>query len=234
MIILLRIPVKHGLPIVDVMIYLDAVQRIVIRRRDRGCCGYSGDRRNLRQPRRIYEEILPFSKAFYRAKGEKPISNDPAAHGSAELFAIIFGLGVRRLFFKEVPRANRLVAEIQKARPVEVVGSGLGDHVNHAAHGSTAFCRPAVLQHLELLNSFVGKVLEQTADHVIFVIATIHVHIQLPAVAPIHGNVSDASLGRIETTRGTRFGHNGRQIGKCAIQERQILNLVRCDDAAKL
>src|SRR5437879_6449872 len=129
MIILLRIPVKHGLPIVDVMIYLDAVQRIVIRRRDRGCCGYSWDRRNLRQPRRIYEDILPFSKAFYRAKGEKPVSHDPAADGSAELFAIIFGLGVRRLFFKEVPRANRLVAEIQKARPVEVVASGLGDHV---------------------------------------------------------------------------------------------------------
>ena len=54
------------------------------------------------QTRRIHQHVLPLSKPFYRAEDEKPVFHDGTAYRSSEFLAVVFGLGIGRLFFKEV------------------------------------------------------------------------------------------------------------------------------------
>jgi hypothetical protein len=86
-----------------------------------------------------------------------------------------------------------------------------------------------VLQHLELLDGFVGEVLEQAADDVVLVVAAIHVDVELPPVAAVHRHVAGTGLRRVEVAGGAGLRHDDREVGERAVEQRQVRDLARRD-----
>ena len=121
--------------------------------------------------------------------------------------------------------------KLPNSEPVSVVGARLGDHVDDAADRAAALRRPAVLQHLELLDRLVGEVLDQAADDVVLVVAAVDVDVELPAVAAAHGEVADAGLGGIEVADRPRLRHDDGEAGERAVEQRQARDLARRHDA---
>src|SRR5438270_7987910 len=156
---------------------------------------------------------------------------DGADQGAAELLAVELRLEVGGLLVEEVAGAEAFVAESSEERAVELVRSRLGDDVDDRPDRAPALRRPAVLQDLELLYGLVGEVLQEAPDHVVLVVAAVHVHVELATVAAAEADVADARLGRVEVADGTRLGRDDGETGEGAVNQRQLAHLGRRDAA---
>src|SRR5438067_4705266 len=115
---------------------------------------------------------------------------------------------------------------------MKTICSRLADHVNYAANRATALCGPSMLQHLKFLNGFVGEILEEATDYIVFVVTAIYIDVNLAAVAAAESNIPNVSLCWIESADRSCLGSDDREVCKCAIQKWQILNFSGSDALA--
>lgn len=88
---------------------------------------------------------------------------------------------------------------------------------------------PAMLLDLKLLYGFVGKVLQQAADDVVFVVAAINIDVDLTSIATVERDGTDARFRRIEVPDRPRLGRDDRQVRECSVQQWKVLDLTRRD-----
>ena len=103
-------------------------------------------------------------------------------------------------------------------RAMERVRARLADHVDHRRHGMTGLRGVVVGDDVELLNAFHGEVLHQSTDNQIFVVATIHVGVDLAAITAVDADVAHAAFGRIKSLGLPDAGNQRFQAREIAIQ----------------
>ncbi len=233
-VLLQRVPVEHRLVLREPVIDLAGEEGVVIRGRNRG------HRVPPRYGRELSDRIgtdrglpLRFIEPLQRPEEEQVVATDRPAHGPAVLPALEALLGCTALL-EEVARREVLVAIRAEGRSPEGVRARLGDDVHDTTHRPAALRRPAVLQDLELLDRLVREVLKQAPDNVVLVVAAVHVHVELAAIATAHRHVPHARLRRVEVPGRARLGHDDREVGKRAVQQRKVGDLRRRDDAAEI
>ncbi len=99
------------------------------------------------------------------------------------------------------------------------VGSGLDDDVSHAADRMASFCTVLIGHYVELLDGFDREILHQATDDQIFVIATVHIDVQLTTVTAIDADVADSSLGGVESFSWSHPRDQGHEFGNVPIQD---------------
>src|ERR1017187_4268764 len=93
---------------------------------------------------------------------------------------------------------ERTVLEQGEHRAVYRGGAGFGDHVHLGRHRMASLGRVMVGHDVELLDAFHGEVLHQSTDHQVFVVATVHVGVNLTAIAAVDADVAHAGFSRVK------------------------------------
>jgi len=115
------------------MIHFYREQSVIVRKRDRRRRGHARYGCNLRKQGRIDKQILPFSKTLQCGKEKELVFDEWATNRTSKLFSVVTRFWICCLFFKEVARAQRLVAKVEEARAMQLIGSRLRNHINHTA-----------------------------------------------------------------------------------------------------
>src|ERR1035438_2198107 len=80
---------------------------------------------------------------------------------------------------------------------------------------------------VELLDAFHGEVLHQSTDDQVLVVATVHVGVNLTAIAAVDADVAHAGFSRVKPLSLAYTGNQGFQSGEIAIQDRERGHLGR-------
>src|ERR1039458_8623266 len=74
---------------------------------------------------------------------------------------------------------------------------------------------------VELLDAFHGEVLHQSTDDQVLVVATVHVGVNLTAIAAVDADVAHAGFSRVKPLSLAYTGNQGFQSGEIAVQDRE-------------
>ncbi len=125
--------------------------------------------------------ILP--RPLVGAEVVRAVRDDRAAQAAAELVTLV-GLPVHLgQLLGERPRVHRLVAPQREPAAAALIGAAFGHDVEHGAVAAAVFRVEALRQHFKFLNGLEREQLQQPADGVVVVIATVDDVVDVPAVA---------------------------------------------------